>query len=189
LKKTLITGGARSGKSHFAQDMAHQSGKSVLFVATAQAGDDEMRRRIEAHRRSRPSSWRTLEASVRVGLAIQENIGGSELVLLDCVTLLVNNVIGPFLSPDGNDIDEAQAEHAVKMEIDQLLLCVNAGKADFLVVTNEVGLGLVPDNKLGRVYRDILGNTNQVLASAADEVYFMISGLPSKLKPWPTAES
>jgi adenosylcobinamide kinase/adenosylcobinamide-phosphate guanylyltransferase len=183
LKTVLITGGARSGKSQFAQNMAFQSGKKVLFVATAQAGDDEMRRRIEVHRRSRPSSWRTIESPVNAGRAIQEALGGREVVLFDCVTLLVNNVLGPLLSPDGNDIDEARAESAVATEIDQLVDCTRAGKADFLIVTNEVGLGLVPDNKLGRVYRDVLGKANQVLAEAADEVYFMISGLPLKIKP------
>ncbi len=179
----LITGGARSGKSRYAQQMAERSGKRVLFVATAQAGDDEMRIRIRAHQKSRPSSWRTLEAPVHVGQSITREAASSELVLLDCITLLINNVIGPLLSPDGTDIDEVKAERAVGREIDELIVCLKTEKADFLIVTNEVGLGLVPDNKLGRVYRDVLGKANQVLANAADEVCFMVSGLPLKLKP------
>ncbi len=183
LKTVLITGGARSGKSSFAQQMAFDSGKSVLFVATAQAGDDEMKRRIEAHRRARPPGWRTLEASVHVGAGVLSCIDGSQLVLLDCVTLLVSNAIAEFLSPDGNEIDEARAEEAVTGEIDELVRCIRQVGSDFIIVTNEVGLGLVPDNKLGRVYRDLLGKANQALARIADEVYLMVSGLPVPVKP------
>ena len=179
----LVTGGARSGKSNYAQDYAARSGKPVLFVATAEVGDDEMRRRIEAHRRSRPATWRTLEAAKDVGRRIQEEIGESKLVLLDCITLLVSNAIGGFLSADGTDIDETKAEGAVMQEIDSLIKCLRTEKVDFLIVTNEVGLGLVPDNKLGRVYRDLLGKANQMLAREVDEVYFMISGLPMRVKP------
>ncbi len=182
LKTVLITGGARSGKSSFAQQMAFDSGKRVLFVATAQAGDDEMKRRIEAHRRARPPGWRTLEAPVNVGAGVLSCIDGSQLVLLDCVTLLVSNAIAEFLSPDGNEIDEARAEEAVTREIDDLVRCIGQAGSDFIIVTNEVGLGLVPDNVLGRVYRDLLGKANQALARIADEVYFMVSGLPVPVK-------
>jgi adenosylcobinamide kinase/adenosylcobinamide-phosphate guanylyltransferase len=163
--------------------MAARSGKGVLFVATAQPGDDEMRRRIEAHRKSRPAGWRTLEAPVKVGLRIQGETVAGQLVLVDCITLLVNNVIGEFLSPDGKDIDEPSSEEAATKEIEGLVRCIKASVGDFILVTNEVGLGLVPDNKLGRVYRDLLGKANQVLAGAADEVYFMVSGLPLRVKP------
>jgi len=183
LKTVLITGGARSGKSTFAQGMAAKSGKRVLFVATAQAGDEEMRRRIEDHKRSRPSSWRTLEAPTEIGARITKSIGDGQLVLVDCITLLVSNVMGEFLSPDGSEVDEAESEKAVAAEIDGLLDCLKIIEADFIIVTNEVGLGLVPDNKLGRVYRDLLGKANQVLAGAADEVYFMVAGLPMRVKP------
>ncbi len=179
----LITGGARSGKSSHAQEMAIRSGKSVLFAATAEIGDDEMRRRIEAHRQSRPAEWRTLEAPENVGQRIKAEIGASQLVLLDCITLLVSNAIGKFLSNDGTDIDEAKAESAVMQEINGIRDCLRSVKADFLIVTNEVGLGLVPDNRLGRVYRDLLGKSNQILAQEVDEIYFMIAGLPLKVKP------
>jgi len=183
MSTVLVTGGARSGKSHFAQEMAAKSGKKVLFVATAQAGDDEMLRRIEAHRRTRPAAWRTLEASDKVGASISREAGDSQLVLLDCITLLVNNLIGPFLSPDGADIDEAKSEQAVSGEIEALIACIKRSRADFIIVTNEVGLGLVPDNKLGRVYRDLLGMANQSMAGIADAVYFMVSGLSMRVKP------
>jgi adenosylcobinamide kinase/adenosylcobinamide-phosphate guanylyltransferase len=120
---------------------------------------------------------------VKVGLRIQGETVAGQLVLVDCITLLVNNVIGEFLSPDGKDIDEPSSEEAATKEIEGLVRCIKASVGDFILVTNEVGLGLVPDNKLGRVYRDLLGKANQVLAGAADEVYFMVSGLPLRVKP------
>lgn len=183
MKTILVTGGARSGKSHYAQHMAEASRKQVLFVATAQAGDDEMRRRIEDHRRARPASWHTLEAPDKVGRHISQEIGDAGLILIDCITLLVSNVMGKFVSPSGDDVDVLPAEQAVSTEIDELVDCLKQATADFIIVTNEVGLGLVPDNKLGRIYRDLLGKANQRLALAANEVYFMVSGLPLKVKP------
>lgn len=183
LKAVLITGGARSGKSSFAQEMAARSGKKVLFVATAEAGDEEMRQRIAIHRENRPAGWRTLEAQVNVGNRISLEIKDSQVVLLDDITLLLNNIVCNYLSADGADINDKQAEVAVSGEIDSLVKCIKAVEADFIIVTNEVGLGLVPDNRLGRVYRDLLGKTNQALAKAVDEVYFMISGLPLRVKP------
>jgi adenosylcobinamide kinase/adenosylcobinamide-phosphate guanylyltransferase len=182
MKTVLITGGARSGKSHLAQEIAAKGGKRVLFVATAQAGDEEMRKRIVTHRRARPADWRTMETPVNVGSSILHGISDSEVVLLDDITLLLNNVVGEFLSTNGTDIDEQKAEEAVTREIDDLVRCIRAIPVDFIIVTNEVGLGLVPDNKLGRVYRDLLGKANQALAGVADEVLFMVAGLPIKLK-------
>ena len=123
---TLITGGARSGKSHFAQETAAASGKRVLFVATAEAGDEEMRRRIDAHRQRRPAGWRTLEASTHVGNAIGRGIGDAQLVIIDCITLLVSNVLGEWVSADGVHVDVPHAEEAVSREIDELLACFKA---------------------------------------------------------------
>ncbi len=180
---TLITGGARSGKSRFAQERAAASGKRVLFVATAEAGDDEMRARIDAHRARRPADWRTLEAPSHVGSAVAADIGDVELVIIDCVTLLLSNVVGAWLSADGLHVDFPHAEESVTREIDELLDCLKATRADFLIVTNEVGLGIVPDNELGRAYRDLLGAANQRLAATADQVYLLVSGLPVRLKP------
>lgn len=183
MKTILVTGGARSGKSDYAQDMAEKAGKQVLFVATAQARDEEMRRRIEAHRQARPASWRTLEVPNMVGAHIAHEIGDAGLILIDCITLLISNVIGEFVSPSGDDVDIAPAEKMVSREMDELVDCFKQTAADFIIVTNEVGLGLVPDNKLGRVYRDFLGKANQRLAMFADEVHFMVSGIPLKIKP------
>ena len=142
-----------------------------------------MQRRIVIHQKSRPAAWRTLEAPLVVGERITAEAVNSQLILIDDVTLLVSNAIGGLLSADGTDIDELKAEAAMAGEINGLIDCMKKVRADFLIVTNEVGLGLVPDNKLGRVYRDLLGKANQALAREVDEVVFMISGLPLRIKP------
>jgi adenosylcobinamide kinase / adenosylcobinamide-phosphate guanylyltransferase len=177
-KLTFILGGARSGKSSYAQRLAGEWSQSVLYVATAEAGDDEMKHRIEAHRAERPGTWRTLEAPTHVGQAITEHAGNAEVILLDCLTLLANNVIVPLPEP----VTYEAAEEALMKEVDALLDAYALGTAAWVVVSNELGLGLVPLYPLGRVYRDALGRANQKLAAAADEVLFMVSGLPMKVK-------
>jgi len=177
----LILGGARSGKSRFAQQLAEKFGGKVLFVATGQPLDDEMASRIEEHRKKRPQNWRTLEIDIKVGQKLRERIADVDVVLLDCLTLLVSNVI---LNRVGNSEEAsfAGAEKYVMAELENLIACMDKHESIFIVVSNEVGLGLVPDNKLGRVYRDLLGKANQLLAQHADEVYFMASGIPVKIK-------
>jgi adenosylcobinamide kinase/adenosylcobinamide-phosphate guanylyltransferase len=187
LTTILITGGVRSGKSRFAQELAQRLGQPVLFVATAEAGDEEMRQRIEEHRRARPTAWRTLEAPTRVGQHIVQEIGSAKVVIIDCVTLLVSNVLGQSFQrkddPTGDNIDDSLAEKAVTREINELIDGLNRVAASFIIVTNEVGMGLVPVNKVGRTYRDLLGKANQRLAERADEVYLMVAGLPVRVKP------
>ena len=178
---TLIIGGARGGKSRFAQELAEKTGEAVLFVATAEAGDEEMRRRIEKHRRSRPASWRTLEATSDLASRIGRETGGEGVVLIDCITLLVSNILGEYSGPDNEQI-EGLIEEKVTAEIRELIECINQSDTRFIIVSNEVGLGLVPANQLGRFYRDILGRANQLLAQRADEVYLMVCGLPMPLK-------
>lgn len=179
----LITGGARSGKSRYAQELALKLGKSVLFVATAEAGDEEMRRRIEEHRRTRPVDWYTLEVTTNVGSEILKQIGQAQVVIVDCITLLINNLLGHHADEASENIDAASFEKAVIGEIGELIDCMNRVDASFIVVTNEVGTGLVPANRLGRLYRDLLGKANQLLAERADEVYLMVAGLPVRIKP------
>jgi len=183
LKTILITGGARSGKSHFAQELALKSGKAVLFVATAEAGDEEMRYRIEAHRRARPSTWDTLEATRHLGTRILEKAGGTQVVIVDCITLLVSNIFGRFTGETGEQLDARLIEEELTGEIVELVECINRLDVTFIIVTNEVGMGLVPANKMGRLYRDLLGKANQLLAEKADEVYLMVAGLPVLVKP------
>ena len=178
MKSTLITGGARSGKSYFAQELALESGGTVLFVATAEAGDEEMKQRIEAHRQKRPSTWNTLEATTQVGRQIAQNIGQAQTVIIDCITLLINNI---FQQHD-KDTNTAIIEKAVTAEITELVNCIDRVDAIFIMVTNEVGLGLVPADRISRLYRDLLGKANQVLAQRTDEVYLMVAGIPVKIK-------
>lgn len=171
----LVTGGARSGKSSFAQSFAARlGGESVLFVATAQPRDPEMAQRIEAHRLSRPAAWATLEAPRQVGQAIQ-SAPPTSVILVDCLTLLVSNVL---LALD----DGCAAEAVMTDEVVSLLKVGRSRSEALVVVTNEVGLGIVPGNPLARQYRDLLGRGNAFIAAEADEVYLLVAGLPVEIK-------
>lgn len=168
-----MTGGARSGKSDYAQRLAASSGVSVLFVATAEAKDEDMRQRIERHRAVRPPEWQTLEEPLSVAVALRTRLSragspGPSLALLDCVTLLVSNLL--------------LAGRPVQPEIDALIAWQQQSGASLIAVTNEVGLGVVPDNALARNYRDELGLANQALARAAGTVVLMVAGIPLAIK-------
>ena len=171
MKSILITGGARSGKSQFAQKLALEAGGRVLFIATAEAKDEDMRLRIKAHRGSRPGSWKTLEAPLGVSDTIGQHIGEAKIVVIDCITVLV-----------ANTMLQGHGEELVLKEIEDLISQMDKLEATFILVSNEVGLGIVPDNELGRRYRDCLGRANQLLAQHADEVYLMVAGIPLRLK-------
>jgi len=185
LRNTLIIGGARSGKSHFVQELAQRLGKPVLFVATAVAGDKEMRQRIEEHQRARPAAWSTLEVTTHVGNQISQKIGEAQVVIVDCITLLVRNIFSRYNDQTSEQINTPLIEKKVTSEIRELRECINHIDATFIIVTNEVGMGLVPANKMGRLYRDLLGKANQLLAQGVDEVYLMTAGLPMQIKPFP----
>jgi adenosylcobinamide kinase/adenosylcobinamide-phosphate guanylyltransferase len=171
----LITGGARAGKSSYAQKLASDIGGRVLFVATAEAKDEDMRLRIEKHKKSRPLNWDTLESPSEVGKAIDEKAGEYSVVVIDCVTMLVSNIMLAAA-------DEASAEAEVLKEINSIINVMQSKSSAFILVSNEVGLGIVPDNEMSRTYRDLLGRANQLLARYADEVYLMVSGIPVKIK-------
>ncbi len=175
---TLILGGARSGKSSYAQKLAEDSGKSVTFLATAQAFDEEMSARIQKHRAERPADWKTLE--IPLGIASHVKQIKSEVVLLDCVTLLVSNLMMQFVKDDL--VDEAPFMQSVQTEMDRLLSAIRASDQHWIIVSNEVGLGLVPPYQMGRVYRDAIGGANQGLAREADSVFFMVAGIPMVVK-------
>jgi adenosylcobinamide kinase/adenosylcobinamide-phosphate guanylyltransferase len=174
---TLILGGARSGKSRYAMQLARQHGGRVTYIATAQNLDTEMQTRIENHRRERPPEWQTLEIPRNVGRAFQFQAPLADLVLLDCLTMLVSNVI---LETSGSQDqpDELQAREAVQIEIEDLLAIIRTSQSSWIVVSNEVGMGLVPPYPLGRLYRDLLGWANQMLAAQASQFYFMVAGIP-----------
>lgn len=166
-KLILITGGARAGKSAFAQEWAHALGDGkVSFIATAQALDEEMSQRIEQHQGDRPAIWETLEEPLEVPYALSLAQGG--VVLLDCLTLWVSNLM--------------HAGREVLPELENLLAIRAETQKVLLVVTNEVGMGIVPDNALARAYRDLLGAANRRLAEEADVVYLLVSGIPVKIK-------
>lgn len=177
---TFILGGARSGKSTYAVQRAEEAGGRVLFVATAEAFDDDMRDRITRHQAERPRGWRTLEAPLGVGAALGAELAsaGYDTIIVDCLTLLVSNVL---LRLPEDTLDDVVAE-AVAVEVDALIDLISHSDAGWLVVSNEVGMGVVPPTRLGRVYRDVLGRANQRIARVADEVTLLVAGLPWKLK-------
>ena len=181
-KLTLVLGGARSGKSTYAEKLALQQGDSVTYIATAQALDDEMAARIANHRRSRPGGWQTREIPFGVGQALSARPPERGIVLLDCLTLLVSNLLMQIADPEGKVAEQA-ATSLVESEVSGLLEAIRGLPVEWIVVSNEVGLGLVPPYPLGRVYRDLLGRANQRLASKADRVIFMIAGIPMQLSP------
>jgi adenosylcobinamide kinase/adenosylcobinamide-phosphate guanylyltransferase len=181
---TLVTGGARSGKSFFAERLALDDRGPVLYVATARVDDDEMRARVEEHRRRRPREWRVLERPTDVASALAEQAQGVRTVLLEDVALLVSNLLfrvtggaEPVLSTSG-ELDEA-----VAAELDALLRVRDVAGWNLVVVTNEVGWGIVPATPLGRIFRDALGRANQALAARADTVYLLVAGVPLRVKP------
>ncbi len=171
---TLILGGVRSGKSSFAQRLATGNNR-VLFLATAEAGDPEMAARIKAHKESRPTEWDTLEEPSELADALSPVIGDYDVVILECVTLWLSNLM--LSESAGNE-----TMPDIPTRVRQLLDLYRDGSACWIIVSNEVGLGVISPTKLGRHYADELGRVNQQIAAAADIVYFMAAGLPLKLK-------
>lgn len=188
----LILGGARSGKSVFAERLAVSSGRTVAFIATATAGDDEMRARIARHRASRPREWHTIEEPLDLARAVRQAYKLADVSLLDCVTLWLGNMVSqePGQRESGDKgIEELRItsnlfdELSLK-QVEALLAVVQSAEPNktLIVVSNEVGLGVVPAYPLGRVYRDTLGYVNQRLARTADRVYLMVAGMAVDIK-------
>ena len=175
-KLILVLGGARAGKSTFAlrlaTDLAVDS--QVCFIATGQASDDEMAERIARHREERPGHWKTIEEPYQLDEALHQ-AGEANIVIIDCLTLFVSNWL--LRSEDEN------CAMGLRKVIDKLLAGIRSQPRTVICVSNEVGLGLVPDNRLGRTFRDLLGRVNQQFAAAADEVLLLVAGLPLHLKP------
>ncbi len=169
-KITLILGGARSGKSSYALSLAKRY-KKVAFIATCQGLDKEMRERIKLHKEARPKHWETFEEPRELAKLIEKLNNSFDCIIIDCLTLLVSNLI-LF----------ANSQEQIIEKVQELLLILNKKKARIILVSNEVGLGLVPANKLGREFRDIAGKVNQIVANRADDVLFMAAGLPLNIK-------
>ena len=175
----FITGGARSGKSSFAEKLAVQLKKRVTYIATAEALDDEMVDRIREHKKRRPASWTTIEEPHRVTAVLKE-IGQQEgVVLIDCLTLLVTNLL---FSSTSEEKDAHRSEQDVLSEIKCLAQTARECSADVIIVSNEVGLGLVPEYPEARLFRDLAGWANQIMAREANHAYFLVSGMALDIK-------
>jgi adenosylcobinamide kinase/adenosylcobinamide-phosphate guanylyltransferase len=206
-KITLVLGGARSGKSTLAEKIAHKraGNNGVLYVATLQPLDAEMQARVVSHRASRPANWRTLETLYDLAGPVFAGLQAEKLVLLDCLTLWTSNLIlremmpgfapkawiaedlpDSELEPAPNqpvaDINYGKLEAELAGEIEQLAAGLKERGLGLVIVSNEVGMGLVPPYPLGRAYRDLLGRLNQRVAALSDEVFLVVAGIPVDLK-------
>lgn len=182
----LLIGGARSGKSSYAEELAKSIGGKVVFVATAEAGDEEMKTRILRHQQARPAEWGLIEASLQVGEKISAHGSSAGVVILDCITLLVNNIMCKYMLAHGDELTGEAADYLdaeVKKEINGIINAMKKTGASFIVVTNDVGAGLIPPNAMARIYRDLLGRANQMLGAYVEYVYLMVAGLPMQVKP------
>ncbi|WP_058911264.1 bifunctional adenosylcobinamide kinase/adenosylcobinamide-phosphate guanylyltransferase [Entomohabitans teleogrylli] len=179
----LVTGGARSGKSGHAERLVSEAGERVLYIATSQIFDDEMAARVAHHKASRPAHWRTVERWQDLQRVIGADNDPREAVLLECITTLISNLLFDFFGdrPEA-EWDFTAAEAGIQCQIELLLAACARCPSPVVLVTNEVGMGIVPENRLARHFRDIAGRVNQRLARAADEVWLVVSGIGVKIK-------
>ena len=180
-KIILVTGGARSGKSTFAEKYIAEHGSSIAYIATSQVYDEEMAYRVKLHRQRRPAGWQTFEAPFDAHKALKEALAAHDAVLFDCITLYLSN----YLCTEEASVSKmAQLTEHVRLMMQHLVESVrSAGSGRLAVfVTNEVGAGIVPENALARCYRDLAGIANQYMAAQADEVYLSVAGIPLKIK-------
>lgn len=178
----LVLGGARSGKSDWAAAQAAKLGGDVLFVATAEALDDDMRARIEAHQRDRPAAWTTLEEPREVAVRLRDLKQRHEVIVLDCLTLLVSNWV---LAEEPWVGSQRDRRRRFESRVDELCAALRCSSDRAIVVSNEVGSGIVPDNEIARTFRDNLGSVNRLFAEQADTVLVLVAGLPLVLKSSP----
>ncbi|MCF6368698.1 bifunctional adenosylcobinamide kinase/adenosylcobinamide-phosphate guanylyltransferase [Rhizobium halophilum] len=168
VRTTLVLGGARSGKSAFAEKLARATGSERHYVATSQAYDDEMRQRIARHKEDRGAGWHTHEVPLDLPLHLLQLKSVHRVVLVDCLTLWLTNLM--------------MAEVDIEAAGEALVNSLSDWQGRLLLVSNEVGLGIVPDNKMAREFRDHAGRLHQRIAAVADEVFFVAAGLPLKMK-------
>jgi adenosylcobinamide kinase / adenosylcobinamide-phosphate guanylyltransferase len=168
---TLVLGGARSGKSRYAQQLAEQS-RHVVFVATAKASDEEMRAKIQRHRTDRSDEWPTIEEPLDLAKVLAEHELACDVILVDCLTIFAANL----LEVEGEDSD------SMERRVEALCEALRTAQCNVVLVSNEVGSGVVPEYAVGCRYRDLLGEINQKVARIADDVVLMVAGLPLALK-------
>jgi adenosylcobinamide kinase / adenosylcobinamide-phosphate guanylyltransferase len=177
----FVTGGARSGKSTFAERLATASARPVVYLATMEPLDEELTQRVARHRDTRPAAWRTIEAPVDLCAAL-EQAGPEACVLLDCLSLWVTNGLMPLGDPPAPANIEA-LERVLDSELAALIETQGGRAGELIVVTNEVGSGVVPPSALGRAYRDLLGRANQQVSAAASRAWLLAAGRALELPP------
>lgn len=184
-KVILVTGGSRSGKSLFAEELAKKIGCNIMYMATAIPFDDEMKDRIKKHKMHRPRSWFTYEGYKNL-FEIVEDMGDQYPgIILDCVTVMITNLMFSYDKFDENNIEQVicdEIEEEIKGECIKLVNAAKEKDTTLIMVTNELGSGVVPESKLGRAFRDIAGRINQTIAKEAEDVYLLVSGIPLKIK-------
>lgn len=182
-KIILVTGGARSGKSTFAEKLAATTGASVAYIATAQIFDEEMRFRIDLHQQRRPSTWETYEAPFNAERALEAAAERHTTILFDCLTIYLSNILCSLTQTELLDEGAVNAQAMAAVEaLQAAAVAARERGVTVIFVTNEVGAGIVPENHLARLYRDVSGLANQRLAAVADSVYAVIAGLPVDVK-------
>lgn len=175
-KTVLITGGCSSGKSRYAEELARTNGRRIAYIATAQVFDTEMANRVTNHRARRGAEWFTVEEPLNLAVALESVYGKCDAVLVDCITIWLSNLL--LEREEQLAIAEAELLKLVDLLMEQLMKM----SVPVFLVTNEVGMGIVPESRLGRLFRDIAGKANQRLAAAANEVWLVVSGIPVKIK-------
>jgi adenosylcobinamide kinase / adenosylcobinamide-phosphate guanylyltransferase len=183
-KIILISGGARSGKSTYAENLAKEYGNKVKYIATAIPFDDEMKLRVKLHKESRPTSWHTYESYRNLEKVYSIN-KDFEVILLDCVTVMISNLLFDSVGVDFealNNDDFEKMEKEIMEEFVSFIDAIVSNSQTVIMVTNELGSGIVPEYKSGRVFRDIAGRVNQYIAMRANEVYLTVCGIPIKIK-------
>lgn len=168
----LVTGGTRSGKSSFAQNLAEAAKGRKAFIATAEPLDNEMKKRITRHKKERPAGWDTIEEPLHLEKVVNKSGEDYDVLLIDCITLWISNLL----------VNKSMNEKTILRKISTLVARCKQISSRVIIVTNELGMGIVPVNKVSRLYRDLVGKANQLIAEEADEVYFLVSGIPMKLK-------
>ena len=177
-KIILVTGGARSGKSTFAEQYVAKKGKKIGYIATSQICDDEMEFRVKLHQKRRPQDWTTFEAAFDAHTVLAEQGKNYDMFLFDCMTIYISNILSHVHDIGAFD----QIYELVTGKLNELIMAIKNSDATVVIVTNEVGAGIVPENKLARIYRDLAGLSNQILAQAAEDVYLVVAGMPVNLK-------
>ncbi|MCR3922226.1 MAG: bifunctional adenosylcobinamide kinase/adenosylcobinamide-phosphate guanylyltransferase [Firmicutes bacterium] len=183
-KLVLITGGARSGKSTLAEKLAEDAGGPATYVATAAVLDEEMELRVAIHKERRPAHWSTVEETMDLAAALERVPSGTVTVIVDCLTIWLTNQLLARYEEDLSDDKYMAIEDHIQAELNRFCTVAAARPFRTIVVTNEVGCGVVPDTPLGRVFRDMAGRANQQVARAADSLWFAVSGYPLCVKEY-----